>query len=666
MNKKLNIKILVGYHKPAVLLKSDVLVPIHLGRALATEASKDGKMSQEDYQWMLDNMIGDDTGDNISAKNREFCELTGIYWAWKNYDKLGNPDYIGFMHYRRHFIFEDHDYSSVNVDAVPCTQIDDTYLNFVNFSADNIRLLLKDYDLIQYAPLVHKKTVFQQFEDLANPKYNLDFEIWKKSINILKEIFPNYAQAADEYLNQHKHLWFNMFVMKKELFFEYANWIFTIQKELENKIDLNFLSVKGRRVLAFILERFYGIFIYAHQNNLKSRKLKITMLDYPECQDVVPAFQNNNIPIVMSADNNYVFYLATSIYSLIKNSSKQYNYDIMILEEGITESNKRIIKTLQKSNVKIRFINMNRFLTNVDKNLFYLIGTHTYSTYFRFYVPTIFKNYDKILYLDCDSVILSDVSELFFTDLSNFFAAACIDIGVLAHMSEDEKFKNYVTNILKLKNPYEYFQAGVMVLNIKKLIECNIQDKLFEALKEIKTPRFVDQDILNCVFYKKVKFLDAKWNVEWNLPFDFKFLENKLPANIYEEYNVNREHPYFLHYSGKKPWNLIHTDLAEIFWSYAQQTPFYSRLIIEVMKKQILTDYNMLYRINKVSMPIWEKEQREICYKIINFQQNQRKKIKYKFLAMIMFGKKKKMYKQKYEILKQDIKEFKKFLKKRL
>ena len=84
------------------------------------------------------------------------------------------------------------------------------------------------------------------------------------------------------------------------------------------------------------------------------------------------------------------------------------------------------------------------------------------------------------------------------------------------------------------------------------------------------------------------------------------------------------------------------------------------------MKKQILTDYNMLYRINKVSMPIWEKEQREICYKIINFQQNQRKKTKYKFLAMIMFGKKKKMYKQKYEILKQDIKEFKKFLKKRL
>ena len=101
------IKILVGYHKPAVLLKDDILTPIHLGRALVTEASKDGEMSKEDFEWMCENMIGDDTGDNISHLNRYFCELTGIYWAWKNYDKLGNPDYIGFSHYRRHLIFDE-------------------------------------------------------------------------------------------------------------------------------------------------------------------------------------------------------------------------------------------------------------------------------------------------------------------------------------------------------------------------------------------------------------------------------------------------------------------------------------------------------------------------------------------------------------------------------
>jgi len=55
-------------------------------------------------------MIGDDTGENISSRNEIFCEITSQYWAWKNYEQLGNPDYIGFMHYRRHFLFNDKSY----------------------------------------------------------------------------------------------------------------------------------------------------------------------------------------------------------------------------------------------------------------------------------------------------------------------------------------------------------------------------------------------------------------------------------------------------------------------------------------------------------------------------------------------------------------------------
>ena len=103
--EKPSVKILIAYHKPSVLIKDEVLTPIHLGRALATESSKDGDMSEEDYKWMLENMIGDNTGENISHLNRTLNELTSMYWAWKNYDKLGNPDYIGFMHYRRHLNF---------------------------------------------------------------------------------------------------------------------------------------------------------------------------------------------------------------------------------------------------------------------------------------------------------------------------------------------------------------------------------------------------------------------------------------------------------------------------------------------------------------------------------------------------------------------------------
>ena len=103
----MNVKILVCYHKKDVLYKSNILVPIHCGRAVATEKHKDGQISAADYDWLLRNTIGDDTGDNISKLNREVNEMTAIYWAWKNYDKLGNPDFIGLCHYRRLFNFAD-------------------------------------------------------------------------------------------------------------------------------------------------------------------------------------------------------------------------------------------------------------------------------------------------------------------------------------------------------------------------------------------------------------------------------------------------------------------------------------------------------------------------------------------------------------------------------
>ena len=84
MNKK--IEIFTCYHKIYDIAKSDVIVPIHVGKALSCVNL---------------NMQGDDTGDNISVKNRYFCELTALYWAWKN----SNADIIGLFHYRRFLNF---------------------------------------------------------------------------------------------------------------------------------------------------------------------------------------------------------------------------------------------------------------------------------------------------------------------------------------------------------------------------------------------------------------------------------------------------------------------------------------------------------------------------------------------------------------------------------
>ena len=80
----MNIKILIAAHKEYKVPEDTIYLPIHVGKELSTQSLP---------------FIGDNTGKHISSKNPHYCELTALYWAWKNLD----ADYIGLAHYRRHF-----------------------------------------------------------------------------------------------------------------------------------------------------------------------------------------------------------------------------------------------------------------------------------------------------------------------------------------------------------------------------------------------------------------------------------------------------------------------------------------------------------------------------------------------------------------------------------
>ena len=231
----MKIKILIAYHKKSKLFKDDILTPIHVGRAIA---NKNGP----DYQWLLDNMIGDDTGDNISNKNASYNELTALYWAWKNYDKLGDPDYIGLMHYRRHFIFNPSDKSIVK----NITSVTDDYFDFIQYSREHLENLLTKYDFIYYQGRV--KSIYEQYNDHHR------IEDLKLAIDILKHKQPSYATTAKKYLKKSYGCFGNMFILPKKEFFKYCKYIFSIISEFEKKIDLT-----NRRL--FISERLTGIFI---------------------------------------------------------------------------------------------------------------------------------------------------------------------------------------------------------------------------------------------------------------------------------------------------------------------------------------------------------------------------------------------------------------------
>ena len=261
MKKTPSIKILVGYHKPAVLLKDDILTPIHLGRALATEASKDGAMSQRDYQWMLDNMIGDDTGDNISKENRKYCELTALYWAWKNYDKLGNPDYIGFMHYRRHFILNEKAKLPKKryLNQLPTyPSITQRYLKETGLK--NITSYFKGEIILPDFIYVNKiyPTITSNIQSFCNYAKIPDF--FEEMVKIVSQK-KQYKEIAENITRDNKMFSFNMFILPKKYFFQYCSFLFDVCFQLDRHFkDFTSQNTEHLRQIAWTSEFISTIF----------------------------------------------------------------------------------------------------------------------------------------------------------------------------------------------------------------------------------------------------------------------------------------------------------------------------------------------------------------------------------------------------------------------
>jgi lipopolysaccharide biosynthesis glycosyltransferase len=551
-----SIKILVGYHKPAQLLKSDILVPIHLGRACATQASKDGAMSEEDYQWMLDNMIGDDTGDNISSLNRYFCELTAFYWAWKNYDKLGNPDYIGFMHYRRWFEEKDIQ-NSLNFDiCAPFNKFDGNVIE-------------------------------KQFNKLHGTN---DLRV---VLDDLTSKYPSYKEVTKQYLQSTSGFFCNMFIMKKELFLEYCSFLFSLLLPLYAKKDYTEYTPYNTRMPGFIAERLTGIFISQKAKEGKNvLKCHAKFCDVGPVRTVNKAFKDPSINIVFSADDNYAPYLAVAISSIKQNRTKNQLYDICVLDGGISAHNKKLINTLKDERFSIRYIDISGFLQNIDTKIFRLNAHFTIATYYRFFITQIFQNYSRILYLDSDIVVDRNIEELFKTDLGQYALGACTDVEMRRCIDIDERYngswRHYLQNVLHLSDSYSYFQAGVLLFDITKLSQSDFLGDCLDRLRFLKEPRYVDQDVLNSLFDGKYQRLDLRWNHLWQIPYYIKDLDRQLNSKTYDDYMSAGKNPYIIHYAGAiKPWKNPEVDLAEVWWKYARQTPVYEEILSQMVELKV-------------------------------------------------------------------------------
>lgn len=235
----MDIKILVATHKRTHIPNDDMYMPIRVGNSL----------HDDDFGY-----IGDDSGDNISLKNRTFCELTAMYWAWKNC----NSEYIGLVHYRRYFT------KGVLIGKR-------SKWRGVLRKKEWISLLAKHDVIVPKRRNYFIETNRSQYEHAHNPD---DLKIVG---DVIKEFYPSYLSFYNLVLERTWGHRFNMFVMKKEFFYNYCIWLFDVLFKLEQKIDTSLYNDYNKRVFGFVSERLLDVWLEA--NNVKYKEIQVSFME---------------------------------------------------------------------------------------------------------------------------------------------------------------------------------------------------------------------------------------------------------------------------------------------------------------------------------------------------------------------------------------------------
>ena len=185
-------------------------------------------------------------------------------------------------------------------------------------------------------------------------------------------------------------------------------------------------------------------------------------------------------------------------------------------------------------------------------------------------------------------VVDHDVAELYDLDLGNCILGAAKDIDVAGQVNlKQNDWQKYAVETLRLDKPYDYFQAGVLILDLDALRKTASSEEMIELALSNKW-RCHDQDVLNMICKNKVFYIPQQWNVlmSWEEPGRSRMQIMKMaPRDLYGEYMEARKEPYMIHFAGyQKPWDVVDCDFAHYFWKYAKVSPYYPVLLRRIKR----------------------------------------------------------------------------------
>lgn len=304
----------------------------------------------------------------------------------------------------------------------------------------------------------------------------------------------------------------------------------------------------------------------------------------PSRDHIEPAFGERNVPMFFGCDDKFLPHAMTAIASVMDHASQRNNYDIFIIQTGISMERIAISQEWMRQfpNARLRFIDIDELLEDAGRNNFKSTRRYSHAVYFRLFAPRIFSSYDRIIYLDSDMVIMADMAEYYGTDLGGKVLAGTHDF-----VSERESLVNPANNHFWRtqlgKEPGSgYFVSCALLMDLKRMRDEGVQEELLEKVRTIQDAKLPDQDVLNAVLNDRVKFVDVAWNYfDWMLDPDEESLKFTMIDDVARQTIRRSRNRYkILHFGDRKPWNYDYDGKnEEHYWKYLQQTPFHREVV---------------------------------------------------------------------------------------
>lgn len=277
--------------------------------------------------------------------------------------------------------------------------------------------------------------------------------------------------------------------------------------------------------------------------------------------------QQLGIPIVLACDEAYAMPLATALRSIVENNRNNWPLYIYILTDSFSEWTKsKILQSLDEGSVSLNWV-------QVDSELFSGFSTLNHvskMTYARLLIPNAFPdNVSRVLYLDADILVIDDLTDLFRTDLKDTALGAVLDRA-------EPWLKANKPSVNKVPRVQQYFNAGVLYINLDYWRNEQISEKALAYLHQNPQTPYSDQDALNFACDGLWKRLDERWNFQDHLMTEISGLQaEKRPAIV-----------HFI--TAAKPWNYNIPNINAKFYDAFRSRTRFARTYITKIRDQIL------------------------------------------------------------------------------